>query len=629
MTSITNKLKKFWRAEEVPRSIGLLFVLVYVVALSGVSISAHNSLRVMEASHQIDTHNSCLQMLADILPPVTEASFPQVQTALKHFAASRQCTELRIYDNSQSIVASLVPEEIGQPLRVRDQTLTQTPQAVAFSVAESGSDGTREQLARVPMLKSGVPASQYIDAVFSLAGNHSRYTLPTWMLIIALAGTAAFLLVYHQLRRHFHSYSRIAENLLRDPDSIERRISELRIGGEQDQVTSCWNKLIAVTAELQEEVSRSTASEELFNALSKSKTGELAEAMATVPVGIILFTDDRNTLYSNAMSRRIMGWPRDQQLNPSFTEDTVSEDGKRICEFIIGHIDNPYRATTVDTQIEGGDGSFYSIKVVSTGTHQRSSRCVAIILDVSQQVRADKAREEFVSQVTHELRTPLTNIRAYTETLSSGMFDDPKVINDCYNVITKETRRLSRLIEDILSISQLEVGTMQLVLDNVELMPLLSESVRDVRGIAESKNIDLQLDLPPKLPTIQGDRDKLAVVVNNLIGNAIKYTPNGGQVCLSCKATEEAIGISVRDTGIGIDPKDHVRIFEKFQRSDDELVRAETGTGIGLTTAQEVVNQHGGSISVVSKRGEGSTFTATIPLTKNTRSAQELTTAAE
>jgi signal transduction histidine kinase len=101
--------------------------------------------------------------------------------------------------------------------------------------------------------------------------------------------------------------------------------------------------------------------------------------------------------------------------------------------------------------------------------------------------------------VTHELRTPLTNIRAYTETLSSGMFEDPKVITECYNVITKETRRLSRLVEDMLSVSQLEVGSIELHVDNVDLKALLGDGVRDVRGLADEKNIDIQLVLPAKL----------------------------------------------------------------------------------------------------------------------------------
>jgi two-component system phosphate regulon sensor histidine kinase PhoR len=228
-------------------------------------------------------------------------------------------------------------------------------------------------------------------------------------------------------------------------------------------------------------------------------------------------------------------------------------------------------------------------------------------------VRADRAREDFVSQVTHELRTPLTNIRAYAETLSSGVFEDPRVITECYNVITKETRRLSRLIEDILSISQIEVGSIRLVHDDVDLRTLLTDAVRDVRGLAEEKQIDLQLVLPAKLEPMRADRDKLAVVINNLLGNALKYTPPGGEVHVGCKSTAEKVMITVKDNGIGIPPDEHERVFEKFQRGSDPRVASEPGTGIGLTTAREIARRHGGDIELMSAAGQGSTFVVTLP----------------
>jgi signal transduction histidine kinase len=238
---------------------------------------------------------------------------------------------------------------------------------------------------------------------------------------------------------------------------------------------------------------------------------------------------------------------------------------------------------------------------------------VAVVRDVSQQIRADRAREEFVTQVTHELRTPLTNIRAYAETLSSGMFDDPNIITECYNVITKETRRLSRLIEDILSVSQLEVGSIELQLDHVDLKTLLADSVRDVRGLADDKNIDIQLALPPKLEAIRADRDKLAVVINNLLGNAIKYTPPGGNVMVGCQLTGSEVVLTFKDNGIGIDPSEHGRVFEKFQRSEDPDVQNETGTGIGLFTAREIVRGQGGNIELISEKGAGATFIVRLP----------------
>lgn len=284
------------------------------------------------------------------------------------------------------------------------------------------------------------------------------------------------------------------------------------------------------------------------------------------------------------------------------------------------------KVLTADNE-DGQNLSSYRVRVIPLPQARHQGECVVLVRDVSQQIRAESAREEFITQVTHELRTPLTNIRAYAETLSSGMFDDPNLITECYNVITKETRRLSRLIEDILSVSQLEVGTIELAIGDVDLKTLLGEGVRDVRGVADEKNIDLQLVLPAKLELIRGDRDKLAVVINNLLGNAIKYTPANGNILVGCQFTGNGVVITVKDNGLGIDPADHGRIFEKFQRAGDPEVQSEPGTGIGLYTAREIVRRHGGGIELVSEKGKGSTFLVRLPHQESRAAA--LTTAEE
>lgn len=256
-------------------------------------------------------------------------------------------------------------------------------------------------------------------------------------------------------------------------------------------------------------------------------------------------------------------------------------------------------------------------KVLPMHRAHHHGECLVIVRDVSQQMQAERAREEFVSHVTHELRTPLTNIRAYAETLSSGMFEDPKVMTECYNVITKETRRLSRLVEDILSVSQLEVGTIEITLDTVDLGVLLNECVRDIRGLADEKNLDLQLILPSKTETIMADRDKLAVVINNLLGNAIKYTPSDGTIIVGYQRTDSGVVMTFKDNGIGIDPDDQSRIFDKFQRGREPEVLNETGSGIGLYTSREIVRRHGGDIELISEKNEGSTFMVRLPQQKS------------
>jgi PAS domain S-box-containing protein len=622
MNQVWARFKAFWTAEEVPRWIGLLLVLVFLVAVGVVAYTSHCRIRTFALSHVAQSNQNALRLLAELIDPGAPDARGRNQDALHRFARAHACRELRVYDERLEIVASTNAEEIGRSAPSRDEA-PPTVTASMQSHALADTAGTDLLLLRYPVRHVGGSPKHVVEGLFEIEPPSMLVDpLQLWAFVILLSCAGMFLLIYRRMRRHFRSVAEIAEHLVNvdNVDDLERELVALRLGDVQDTVSQTWNKLIDLTVSLREQVARSTASHELVEAISKTKGGELAEAMNTASLGIILVAEHGNVLYANAMAGRLCGWNRDNDQQLQLNEEGMTAEGLKIAESIRSCIDQTSSFRTVDLRLEASDGSFYQLQVRPVRTQQQSRRWAALILDVSQQVRADRAREEFVSQVTHELRTPLTNIRAYTETLSSGMFDDPTVITECYNVITKETRRLSRLVEDILSISQLEVGTMQLVFDTVELQTLLTEAVRDVRGLAESKNIDLQIVLPPKLEPIQADRDKLAVVVNNLLGNAIKYTPQDGQVILSCKATDDEVLITVKDTGIGVAPEDQQRIFEKFQRANDPSVQSESGTGIGLTTAREIVRHHGGDITLMSAKHEGSTFTATVPRRQATRS---------
>jgi PAS domain S-box-containing protein len=616
MRHVLDNIASFWSTEEVPRWLGLLLVTVYIGALGAIGWTTHHQMEDTAWSQLTGAREESVRILADILAAGPEAT-GQLQSVIERFARGGRSRELRIYDRDGRVLASQSANEIGDPLMKRaaaPQVLVPALDSVALPQAEGEK---RRILIRAPVTASGKPPARFVEAVFELdppaTTIQTSYTSP---LAIGLACTAAFLVVYRLMRRHFRSHARIAESLMANSDQLEEQLRDLRVNDARDRVAECWNRLIDLTLSLEEEVARSTASSELLAALSKTNAGDLAEAIISVPLGVILVSEDHTVLYANKVAARLTGWPDGADAGVGLDDNRTTPEGAKIVATLHCCMHEHGSLRAVDRQVEATDGSYYHVRVVPVRTQQQSHRYVILILDVSQQVRADAAREEFVSQVTHELRTPLTNIRAYAETLSSGMFDDPNVITECYNVITKETRRLSRLIEDILSISQLEVGSMQLVFDNVDLRALLTESVRDVRGIAENKDIDLQISLPPKLDPIQADRDKLAVVVNNLLGNALKYTAKGGQVILSCRVKDEQVRISIKDNGIGIDPADQGRIFEKFQRADDPSVQEETGTGIGLTTAREIVKQHGGDIALLSKKGEGSTFTVLLPATQ-------------
>ncbi len=449
-----------------------------------------------------------------------------------------------------------------------------------------------------------------------VAGSSNPSSNAGW-LVIVLAVLGAFFLVYRCLREQLRGVSKIADRLTLHRDHLGNELESLRIADTQDRVTSAWNELIDLTQELTSTVQQSEAARELTKALEHSGGGALADALNALPDGILYVSDGSSLKYANTAAIRFFGWT-EEDMKFTTIPDAGSKYSGEVLSLLREAAHSDGRCESITKTIErnsgkGTHGDAHRISIVPLHRPQRSGECLVVVRDVSQQIRANKAREDFITQVTHELRTPLTNIRAYTETLSSGMFDDPKIISECYNVITKETRRLSRLVEDILSVSQIEVGSIELRIEDVDLKTLLSEGVRDLQGLADEKNIDLQLEIPSKMEPIRGDRDKLAIVINNLLGNAVKYTAESGHVVCGCKFEPDAVVLSFKDDGIGIAADDHSRIFDKFQRANSEAVKHESGTGIGLYTAREIVQRHRGDIELLSDLGQGSTFLVRLP----------------
>jgi len=248
-----------------------------------------------------------------------------------------------------------------------------------------------------------------------------------------------------------------------------------------------------------------------------------------------------------------------------------------------------------------------------------SSAAIIIVTDVTQQKAADEARNSLVSQATHELRTPLTNIRLYIDALIDQQDDDPAARLKCINVISEESRRLERIVGDMLSVAEIEAGTMSVNRGDVRLEPLFQELRADYEAQAQDKEISLTFDLPPKWPTLFADRDKLTLALHNLLGNALKYTPVGGRVGVMVEtqadpAKGDVLLVHVSDNGIGIRPEEHELIFEQFYRAKDNRISSITGSGLGLALARQIARQHGGDITVSSELDKGSTFTLVLPL---------------
>jgi len=230
---------------------------------------------------------------------------------------------------------------------------------------------------------------------------------------------------------------------------------------------------------------------------------------------------------------------------------------------------------------------------------------------------ANRHKTEFLANMSHELRTPLNAIIGFSEVLLQRMFGElnPQQA-DYLEDIMSSGRHLLTLINDILDLSKIEAGRMELEAAPFSLVAALTNAVTLVRERATSHGIRLELDVAPELDTMVADERKLKQVVVNLLTNAVKFTPDGGTVSLRAARENGEVRLSVHDTGIGIAPEDQERIFEEFQQATHQGDQSREGTGLGLTLSKRMVELHGGTLSVSSTPGKGSTFTVALPLLK-------------
>lgn len=224
----------------------------------------------------------------------------------------------------------------------------------------------------------------------------------------------------------------------------------------------------------------------------------------------------------------------------------------------------------------------------------------------------DEMKTNFLANVSHELRTPLTSIRSFSELLLAYE-DDPEVQKEFLRIISTESERLTRLVNDVLDISRIEAGHMDWKMDTIDVSELLSDLARTFAPLITLADLSFDIQIDQDVTRVYGDRDRLHQVIANLLNNAMKFTHGGGTIVLRGQRLDEEIRISVTDTGIGVAPTDQQRIFEKFQQVGDTLTDKPRGTGLGLAICRDIVEHHQGRMWVDSTPGHGSTFTVALP----------------
>jgi len=275
----------------------------------------------------------------------------------------------------------------------------------------------------------------------------------------------------------------------------------------------------------------------------------------------------------------------------------------------------------------GDREDFYQVTATQIPEHAGDPRLFILVFhDVTELKRLEATRRDFVGNVSHEIRTPLTAVRGYAETLRSGAIKDPELADKFLRVIERHSERLSRLTDDLLALSDLELGRAALQRAPTNLAPLIDAAIDVVREKAEQGRIQIGRDIPTDFPPFAADADRLTQILLNLIDNAVKYTEPDGKVTVDAALVERPPGapehlprvdawieIRVSDTGIGIPSRDIPRLTERFYRVDKARSRALGGTGLGLSIVKHIVQAHGGVLHIESELGHGTTVSVFLP----------------
>lgn len=455
------------------------------------------------------------------------------------------------------------------------------------------------------LLAGAVLATGSLLAIWTLA-HDSGDPVPLGLAIGFLVASAGSALCARSGGKTLASTRTILQ-ALRDVEQGQMEVDALTVTDDSSPETRGWNRLLTEYHQVRRGQILGHAREALQQ--RRAGTSELEGVCDAISEGLLLIDEHQEVRFANGAASVYLDTERDKLLGACLSEFLEEPEILEAVEAVVAGRGSPRMGIEVRRAEEGGVLHF-SVRPVR---REDAAAAMVLIEDVTQKKVADDARNSFLAQATHELRAPLTNIRLYVETAIDEGQEDRALQGKCLNVINEETQRLERVVNDVLSVSEIEAGSFHLKHDDVPMDTILSELRDHYQPQAQQKGLTLTFDLPPKLPVLIGDRDKVLVALHNLIGNAVKYTESGGEVTLRAEWGAGMFRVEVADSGIGMSEEDAGKVFDKFYRAKDERISKITGSGLGLSLAREVIRLHGGDITVESKLNEGSRFSLTMP----------------
>ncbi|MED4581460.1 ATP-binding protein [Brevibacillus choshinensis] len=347
---------------------------------------------------------------------------------------------------------------------------------------------------------------------------------------------------------------------------------------------------------------------QLVDALSKEKE-QLAIVLRSMVDGVVMLDAEGKIALTNPPAERFL---RDWKFQ--YSDEAVP------LYSIYQQVVQTGQEVTEDIPLQG---RIWTLVMVPVNDREQIRGAVAALRDMTQERKLDKMRNDFVANVSHELRTPLSMLQGYSEAIVDDIVTTPEEHKELAQIIYDESVRMTKLVNELLSLARMEAGHVELFRETLELRPYMERIQRKFTNLARERDIQLLLEISTSHSTVNIDPDRMEQVLTNLIDNALRHTPSKGSVTIRARG-DKTLLLEISDTGSGIPQEDLPFVFERFYKADKARTRGRVGgTGLGLAIAKNLVEAHGGTISVQSKVGEGTTFTIALMLqTKTNRSVE-------
>lgn len=460
-------------------------------------------------------------------------------------------------------------------------------------------------LVAVVLITLGLFLLPYIDSNFANSGAIKRLFMYTCMIGFSLT-TFFALFLFTKITQPMQRVIEAANNISRGEYGTRLTLVT------SDEIGQLANSFNHMAKEL----------EETIKSLHHEK-GHLSSVLRSMSDAVITFDTQGQIILTNPHGQSLLEDWSDLQWEQEGNAELQSQTSE-------SHVPPPLRPLFLSTLKQGGDErsnvhvrqGVWSVHMAPLYSEGSIRGVVAVLREVTEEVRLEKMRQDFVANVSHEIRTPLSMMQGYSEALLDGMASSPEESSELIQVIHDESLRMGRLVKDLLDLARMEAGHTDILKAQVDMNELLERVYRKFSVRAKERDIHLQVRQVGEIPILKAaDEDKLEQVLTNLLDNAFRHTQGGKQIIVhtgSCVLEgRHFLEIKIQDEGVGIPQADLPYIFDRFYKADKARVRGESGgTGLGLAIVKNIVESHHGSISATSKLGEGTTFTLRLPVEK-------------